>query len=75
MSQNNTVQGADKPPQYARAKAACAHFAIARSTLWHWVKTRPDFPAPVKAGVRVTIFDISAIDAYIKSQGGREKLE
>ena len=28
------VAGSDQKPHYARAKVACAHFQIARSTLW-----------------------------------------
>ena len=57
-------------PNYARAKAACAHFQIARSTLWEWTKNRKHegFPQPLKAGQKVTLFDINAIDAFLKAQ-------
>lgn len=55
-------------PRYARIKEASAHFSISRSTLWHWCKTRPDFPKPIKAGQRVTLFDLNAIDAWLQSQ-------
>lgn len=68
MAINTTVQGSDKKPHYARAKVACAHFQIARSTLWQWVKTRQGFPKPLKAGEKVTLFDINAIDAFLKAQ-------
>lgn len=57
-------------PQYARAKGAAAHFQIARSTLWLWAKTLDGFPQPIKAGRRVTLFDLNAIDAFIKSRNG-----
>lgn len=63
-----TVQRTDQKPHYARAKVACAHFQIARSTLWQWVKTRQGFPKPLKAGEKVTLFDINAIDAFLKAQ-------
>lgn len=56
--------------QYARAKDAAAYFKIARSTLWLWVKTLEGFPRPIKAGQRVTLFDLNAIDAFIKSRSG-----
>jgi predicted DNA-binding transcriptional regulator AlpA len=52
---------------YARAKQAAEHFKIARSTLWLWAKEIPEFPQPIKAGRRVTLFDLDAIDAFIKS--------
>lgn len=58
------------PPNYARPKKTCAHFQIARSTLWQWVKTRHGFPQPLKAGPKVTLFDLNAIEAYLKAQAG-----
>lgn len=56
-----------KLPHYARAKKACAHFQIARSTLWQWIKTRKGFPQPLKAGPKVSLHDLNAIDAFLKS--------
>lgn len=55
-------------PYYARPKEACQHLKISLSTLWHWCKTRPDFPKPIKAGQRVTLFDLNAIDAWLQSK-------
>jgi predicted DNA-binding transcriptional regulator AlpA len=60
-------------PQYARAKKAAAHFQISVSSLWSWVKNRDNFPKPLRAGRRTTLFDIGAIDAFLKSDGGGEK--
>lgn len=54
--------------RFARAKGACQHFQIARSTLWLWVKTRPGFPKPLKAGEKVTLFDIPAIEEFLRTQ-------
>lgn len=59
--------GTDQEPHYARAKAACAHFQIARSTLWAWIKTRHGFPQPLRAGPKVSLHDINAIDAFLKA--------
>lgn len=67
MSVTATVQATNQKPQYARAKAACAHFQIARSTLWQWIKTRKGFPQPLKAGPKVSLHDLNAIDAFLKS--------
>lgn len=73
MASRTTVSGTDQKPQYARAKATCAHFQIARSTLWQWVKSRKadGFPQPLKAGEKVTLFDINAIDAFLKAQAAK----
>jgi len=60
-----------RPPRFARAKAVCLHFQIARSTLWMWAKTRPGFPKPLKAGQKVTLFDIHAIEEYLKADATR----
>lgn len=68
MDDKSSARGTEQKPHYARAKAACAHFQIARSTLWQWVKTRQGFPKPLKAGEKVTLFDINAIDAFLKAQ-------
>lgn len=54
--------------RFARAKGACQHFQIARSTLWLWVKTRPGFPKPLKASDKVTLFDLRAIEDYLRNQ-------
>jgi predicted DNA-binding transcriptional regulator AlpA len=71
MKADSPVQGTPEKPHYARAKLACAHFQIARSTLWQWCKHREGFPKPLKAGAKVTLFDINAIDAYLKAQAGQ----
>ena len=68
MKTNQSVSGTDQKPSYARAKVACAHFQIARSTLWQLTKSRQGFPQPLKAGEKVTLFDINAIDAFLKAQ-------
>ena len=71
MAVTATVQGTTQKPQYARAKSACAHFGISRSSLWQWCKTRCGFPQPLKAGAKVTLFDINAIDAFIKADAAK----
>lgn len=62
-------QSPQHPEQrFARAKGVCQHFQIARSTLWLWVKTRPGFPKPLKAGEKVTLFDLRAIEDFLRDQ-------
>ena len=36
-------------------------------TLWQWIKTRKGFPQPLKAGPKVSLHDLNAIDAFLKS--------
>ena len=71
MTIKSPVPATDQKPQYARAKATCAHFQIARSTLWQWIKTRHGFPQPLKAGPKVSLHDLNAIDAYLKSDAAK----
>ena len=71
MKSNSTPVSLELQPSYARARQACKHFQIARSTLWKWCKEREGFPQPLKAGEKVTLFDLNAIDAYLKAQAGR----
>lgn len=66
---SNTSVLANEVPLFRRARAASAHFQISESTLWHWTKARPGFPQPFKAGAKVTLFDLRAIERYLKSEG------
>ena len=61
---------AEQAPQWERAQYICDLLKISPTTLWHWVKHRTDFPRPVKAGPRVTLFNVSAINAWLASQQG-----
>ena len=58
----------NQQPQYARPKEVCQHLKIGRSTLWHWIKTQKGFPRPVKAGQRVTLLDINAINEWLEGR-------
>lgn len=60
-------------PNYARVTGTAAHFSVSKSTIWNWTKTRSGFPQPFRAGERVTLFDLDAIDAFLKSEGGIAK--
>jgi len=71
MKHGNAIPSDSRPPRYARAKAVCSHFQIAKSTLWLWSKTRPGFPHPLKAGEKVTLFDIHAIEDYLHASAGQ----
>lgn len=74
MNQTGPVQTHARPPRYARASEACRHFRISRSTLWLWAKTRTGFPSPIKAGAKVTLFDLEAIDEFLRTDAcGSEK--
>ena len=55
-------------PRYERAKEAAQFLKISPSTLWQWAKDRDDFPKPIKAGARVTLFDLTAIQAWLQGQ-------
>jgi predicted DNA-binding transcriptional regulator AlpA len=54
----------------ARAPQAAAYLQIALSTLWLWHAKRPNFPQATKAGPRVTLFDLDAIDVWLQAQAG-----
>lgn len=53
-----------RPPQ---ARALLGH--IGNTTLWRWVKERPDFPKPIKFGPRVTVFRLDELIAWRDAQG------
>ena len=66
--QREVTTSHDTQPHYERAKAAARFLKISETTLWHWAKTRDDFPKPIKAGTRVTLFDLTAIQAWLQGQ-------
>ena len=55
-------------PRYLRVGGASKYLQISKSCLWSWCKTRADFPKPIKAGPRVTLFDVDAIEKFLSAQ-------
>jgi predicted DNA-binding transcriptional regulator AlpA len=70
MAQTKADHSEARRPLFARTKETCERYKISRATLWRWLKDRKDFPQPYKAGPRVTLFDLNAIDAYLGAKGG-----
>ena len=62
-------------PNYGRPKEAAALLKVHVSTLWVWVKELDGFPQPFKAGTRVTLFDLNAINAWLQNRatGGAQQ--
>lgn len=58
-------------PHYVRAKEVSAHFKVGDATFWRWVKERKGFPQPFKVSERVALFDLSAIENYLRSQSAK----
>ena len=54
-------------------KEAAQILGIGRSTLWAWVKTRPNFPQPRRDGSRCTFWLRSEVEAY--ATGSRQEQE
>jgi len=50
-----------------RPGQAAKFLSVSPSTLWGWVKTRPDFPRPIKLGPNTTVFIEGELIAYRKS--------
>lgn len=71
MASNSNPDLGENKPRYGRPKDVCKYFRISRSTLYLWWKTRNGFPQPIKAGEKVTLFDINAIDAFLKAQAAK----
>lgn len=58
-----TASRSVRPPQ---ARALLGN--IGNTTLWRWVKERPDFPRPLKLGPRVTVFKLDDLLAWRDKQ-------
>ena len=52
--------------QYKRTNEVCKIFSISKSTLYRYAKEKPDFPKPIKASPKITLWDIAEIEEYFK---------
>ena len=52
---------------YKRAKEICNIFSISRATLYRYAKD-PEFPKPLKPTSRVTLWDIKAIEEFLRNR-------
>jgi predicted DNA-binding transcriptional regulator AlpA len=55
-------------PAYARPAEAARYFSVNKSTLWRWSK-REDFPKPSRIGRKITLFEIAAVERWLKAHG------
>jgi predicted DNA-binding transcriptional regulator AlpA len=59
----------EKPtPAFMRVKNMALHVDLGVSTIWKLAKERDDFPRPIKAGPRATLFETAAVEAFIRRQ-------
>jgi len=50
-----------------RAKELIKYLSISRATLYSWAK-KEDFPKPIKASHKVTLWDVEAIEKYLQAR-------
>ncbi len=65
-----TIESNPPVQKYMRPAGVCETLKISKSTLWYWVATREDFPKPIKAGPRVTLFNVQALEKFISGSAG-----
>jgi prophage regulatory protein len=41
---------------------------VSKNTIWRWVR-EGKFPAPIKLGIRTTVWDSEAVELFIEKQG------
>lgn len=58
-------------PQFYRVTDIAKLLNVSVSSIWGWVK-KDTFPAPVKLSTNVTAWDVSAVEAWIKSRKEKE---
>ncbi len=56
-----------------RAAEVAIILGIGKSTVWRWVKEKPDFPQPRREGRRCTFWLRSEVEAY--ASGSSQKQE
>jgi prophage regulatory protein len=53
---------------FIRDKELAQWLAIHRSTPWRWTHSKPTFPKPMKLSAGVTVWKLSEIEDWLKSQ-------
>lgn len=66
--QQRAPQPAPEGAQFAQATAICARFGFSRVHLWRLARNDPKFPKPRRMGPRLTLYDVQAIESYIRAQ-------
>ena len=56
-----------------RAAEVAIILGIGKSTVWRWVKERPDFPQPRREGNRYTFWLRSEVEAYATSSSQEQE--
>ncbi|MDO8249100.1 MAG: AlpA family phage regulatory protein [Rhodoferax sp.] len=56
--------------EFLRPAKVAERYGFAKSTLWEWVKTKPNFPKPNRISARCVLFSVAELDAFIKSEHG-----
>ncbi|WP_363324224.1 AlpA family phage regulatory protein [uncultured Parasutterella sp.] len=51
-----------------RISQLCSLLSVSRSTVYRWIKEKPDFPKPIKLTEWVTVFDRGEIEAWISNR-------
>lgn len=57
---------------YISDKQLAARFAVARTTIWRWVKTHNEFPQPYNLSPGCTRWKLSEVDAWAEALSGNE---
>lgn len=57
--------------KYLNADQVAQRFVISKNSVWRWVRTRPDFPKPIKLGAACTRFKLSDIEAFETTLEGK----
>lgn len=60
--------GTDGNRVYMRVKEAAKYFAVSTDIMWKWAREREGFPKPIKMGERVTLFDVTAIEEWMRGE-------
>ena len=58
---------------YLTVQSVAKHYGISVPTVWRWLKSNPDFPKPVRLGVRITRWRIEDIESYTGIAKAEEK--
>jgi prophage regulatory protein len=59
-------------PKSYRPKQAAEMLGIGVATLWRWIKSRPDFPQPIRLSPRCSVLPGDQLIAWRDAQASKE---
>lgn len=57
-------------PIYLTDNQVAARYGVSKPTVWRWVRTNPNFPAPVKLSTNCSRWTLASLESWESARQG-----